>query len=322
MAQSLQSSLKWRSLGTALLRRTGGALLVLWGAATLSFLVLYLLPGDPVDILLGNDPNATEAIRAQIREKYHLDRPIIEQYFLALGNLLRGNLGTSYQLHQPVAQIIGSELMPTVWLAIAAALLAVVISPVLAVLTYGNKRLRSFSHVLELLAISTPSFWLGLLLLTLFSFTLKWVPLNSDNQFVTLILPAIALSLGLIGTLTQVLRNGLEYTMAQPFVLTARARGLSDFAVRLGHALKHALLPAITLSGQIFGNLLGGAVIIEVLFGRPGLGRLLLQAINGKDTPVITGIVLISALAFVVMSFVVDAINALVDPRLKTEVEN
>ncbi|WP_235618465.1 ABC transporter permease [Embleya scabrispora] len=305
-----------------LLRAIGARLVavasVLLGAATLAFVGLKLLPGDPVATLLGPQTTASPAVRAQIRADYGFDEPVFRQYLHYLNELLHGRLGESYQLQQPVSALIGEQFQPTLELASAALALAVVIAVVSAIATAGRRSgLRSALGAWELVAVSTPSFWLGIVLLTVFSFRLQWFPVAGTEGVQTLVLPAVTLALPIAGVLAQVLREGLETALAEPFVVTARARGLSRIAVRARHAFRHAAIPLLTLSGWLTGTLLGGTVLVEKVFARPGIGALTLQSVNTKDMPVVMGVVLLAALVFVVISQVTDLLYLVIDPRLR-----
>ncbi|GAB1820564.1 ABC transporter permease [Herbidospora sp. RD11066] len=297
----------------SLLKRAGAGLAVLWGAATLAFVSLLLIPGDPVSTLLGPATMASAEVRAQIAADYGFDRPVIVRYLDYLGTLLTGDLGSSYQLQRPVGQLIADQLGPTVQLALAAVAAAVVIAVISAIATVG----RPAAGVWELVAVSLPSYWLGILLLTAFSFQLRIFPVIGAQDLAALVLPALTLALPIAGVLAQVLREGLEAALAQPFATTARARGLSQFSVRLRHALRHAAASLATLTGWLVGSLLGGAVLVETVFGRSGIGALALQAVSNKDMPVVMGVVLLSALVFVVISNVVDLLHVAIDPRVR-----
>jgi peptide/nickel transport system permease protein len=300
-----------------LVRRLGQALLVILGAATIAFAALHLVPGDPVRTLLG-PANTSDELAAQVRADLGLDQPILLQYLRFLGRLLTGDLGTSYQLQQPVRQVIGSQLGPTLALALAGLVLGVGLAAVLAVATAGRRRaLRLLSSTVELVAASTPAFATGVLLLTFFSFRWHLFPVAGGSGLEGLALPAVTLALGVFGPFAQVLREGMERALAEPFVLSSRARGTGELLVRVRHALRHALVPVITLSGWAFGALLSGAVIIETVFGREGLGRTLAGAIASRDLPVVTGIVVVSAAAFAVINIGVDWLYRVVDPRLR-----
>jgi peptide/nickel transport system permease protein len=291
---------------------------VLLGAATLAFAGLKLLPGDPVATLLGPQTTASPAVRAQIRADYGFDDPLIGQYLHYLNELLHGRLGESYQLQQPVSALIGEQFGSTLELALSAAALAVAIAVVSALATAGRRSaLRSALGAWELVAVSTPSFWLGIVLLTVFSFRLRWFPVAGTDGMQTLVLPAVTLALPIAGVLAQVLRESLEKALAEPFVVTARARGLSRSAVRIRHAFRHAAIPLLTLSGWLTGTLLGGTVLVEKVFARPGIGALTLQSVNTKDMPVVMGVVLLAALVFVLISQLTDVLYAVIDPRLR-----
>jgi peptide/nickel transport system permease protein len=298
------------------LPRLLGALIVVWGAATLAFLVLHLVPGDPVDIMLGVQSQVSPEIRAQIRDELGLNQPILQQYFGYLGKVVVGDFGMSYRLQRPVTEVIGSQLLPTVQLAATAILFALAIALGIA-LAARTRVARSIASFIELLAISSPTFWTGLLLLTIFSFNLHWFPISGGQGVSSLVLPALTLALPIAGILSQVLRHGLEAANAQPFVDSARARGLSYSQLLGRHTLRHASLPAATLTAYIVGSLLGGAVIIEQLFGRPGIGRVTLEAINNRDIPVVMALVIFAALVFVVVNLIVDAVAPILDPRLR-----
>jgi peptide/nickel transport system permease protein len=188
-----------------------------------------------------------------------------------------------------------------------------------AVLTAGKKLPRSIAAGTELVLISTPSFWLGIVLLFVFSFTLKLFPVSGDRNFAALVLPALSLGLSLGAVIGQVLREGLERALEEPFALTVRSWGTSNLVLRLRHGLRHASLPAVTLTGWLIGGLLSGAVITEAVFGRPGLGRITVDAVLYHDLPVVLAVAIFSAFIYVVMSTIVDVLYLLIDPRLRTE---
>ncbi|WP_219825890.1 ABC transporter permease [Nonomuraea typhae] len=303
---------------TTLLKRLAAAIAVVYGAASLAFLSLHLIPGDPVAILLGPATTASPEVRRQISAELGLDRPLLAQYLGHLGRLSTGDLGSSYQLQRPVWWLIGDQLAPTVQLTAAAIAAALLIALVSAVSTAGRRpAARAIATAWELTAVSLPSYWLGVLLLTAFSFHLRIFPVIGGQGPAALVLPALTLALPIAGVLAQVLREGLESALAQPFALTARARGLSQSAVRLRHALRHAAGSLATLTGWLVGTLLGGAVLVETVFGRPGLGALTLQAVQNRDMPVVMGVVAVSAAVFVAISAAVDLLHRVIDPRLK-----
>ncbi|WP_405387070.1 ABC transporter permease [Streptomyces sp. NBC_01102] len=302
-----------------LLHRAVGAVLVLWGAASLTFLVLHLVPGDPVTTLLGASATDSSALRDQIRHEYHLDDPAAVQYVSFLSKLATGDLGTSYQQQQPVSLIIGEQLGDTAQLALSALALLVVTAVVTAAATAGRRRrVRGAVSGAELVAVSTPAFWLGIVLLTLFSFRMNVFPVAGAGDWRSLVLPAVTLAVPFGSLLAQVLREGMETALHQPFALTARSRGLSGAGLRLRHALRHAAVPAVTLSGWLAGGLLGGTVLVETVFARPGLGRVALDAISGRDIPVVVGLVLLSALVYLVVNACADLLCLWADPRLRS----
>lgn len=302
--------------------RLGLGVFVLWGTVTLVFVALQVLPGDPVEIIYGGENRPTPEQRAQITADFGLDKPVPLQYLTFVSTYLRGDLGMSYLQRRPVSEIIAAELRPTLELAAAASALAIVVALVLALSTAGRR--RGFAHGLvewfELVSISSPSFWIGILLLSLFSFQWRLFDVISDpGSLNALVLPAVTLALGVIGMLSQVLREGLEKALESPFVLSVRTRGVSEAALRLRHLLRHALLPAVTILGWFVGGILGGAVVTEAVFGRSGIGRITVQAIISKDIPVVIGVALLSALVFVLVNLIVDMLYPLIDPRLRRE---
>jgi peptide/nickel transport system permease protein len=293
---------------------------VLWGAATLTFLAINLSAGDPALAILGGpDAMPSAELITQVRVEYGLDQPLWVQYGQYLARLAQGDLGESYRLRIPVLQVIGSQLGATVQLSLAAAALSIILAVTCAVLTANRPRwVRSLVSGTELVLSSAPSFVIGIVLLLLFSFGWHLLPPSGSNSWQALILPSLALALPIAAVLTQVLRQELEDILEQPFIAMARARGMSETGVRLKHALRHALVPLVTLSGFVFASLLGGAVIIEMLFARQGIGRLMLDAAVTKDMPLLLGITLLAAAIYVVVNFLVDLINHWVDPRSKS----
>lgn len=302
-----------------ILRRLLSGLGVLWGAATLTFLAVNLSAGDPAMAILGG-PGAMPSAEliAKVRAEYGLDQPLIVQYGQYLGRLAQGDLGDSYNLRKPVGQVIASKLGATAQLSLSAAALAVLLAVVVAVLSANRAPwIRSLVSGTELVLSSAPSFVIGLILLLVFAFGWHLLPPSGSNGWRALILPSVALALPVAAVLSQVLRQSLEDILEQPFIAMARARGMSETGVRLKHVLRHALVPLVTLAGFVFASLLGGAVVIELLFSRQGIGRLMLDAAVSKDVPLLLGITLLAAAIYVVVNFLVDLINHLVDPRAK-----
>lgn len=319
-ATATQPRVRHTSPAGAVLRRLVASVAVLWGAITLAFVALRLVPGETVHAIAGGGTPLTPELRAEIVREYALDRPFPVQYLDYLGRLLRGDLGDSYALRMPVATAIGQQLGSTLELLAAAIVLALVVSTVVAVLTAHRRPwIRGPFAGLEVVGVAVPAFWLGILLLTVFSFQLHWFPAVGSSGFAALVLPAVALAVAPTCMLSQVLRQGLERTLDEPFVVTARARGIGEAALRLRHVLRHALLPVITLAGWLAGALIGSAVVVEQVFSRQGVGRLVVNAVAHKDMPLVLGVVLITSVCYVLVNIVIDVLYRVVDPRLRTE---
>ncbi|TBZ79177.1 ABC transporter permease [Rhizobium leguminosarum] len=315
---SRRRRLNRNSLGSQILARFGSAILVLWAAVSLSFISLQLAPGDIVSLLIGEQLRTPE-VEAAIRAEWGLDEPLLAQYLSYLTRILHGDFGRSYILQTDVSGLVLSQMLPTLKLTAAALVVAVVFAVASAVITAGKRLPRSIAGGLELILISTPSFWLGILLLFVFSFTLKLFPVSGDRDFSALVLPALSLGLSLGAVIGQVLREGLERALEEPFALTVRSWGVGDLVLRLRHGLRHAALPAVTLTGWLIGNLLSGAVITEAVFGRPGLGRITVDAVLAHDLPVVLAVAVLSAFIYVVLSTLVDVLYLLLDPRLRND---
>jgi peptide/nickel transport system permease protein len=287
---------------------------VVWGAATAGFIALRLIPGDPVDVMLGVQARVSDAVRDQIRVDWGLDQPPLVQYFSYLGRLVQGDLGVSYQLRAPVVDVIAQQALPTLQLTAGALFLAIVMALGGALFGRG-KRIKPVVSVVELVIISSPTFWIGLLLLALFSFQLNWFPVTATTGLSSLVLPSLTLALPVAGIISQILRQGLDFAEGQAFSTTARARGVSPAGLVARHSLRHAAMDTLTLGGYLIGSLLGGAVLVESVFARPGLGRVAIRAIIGRDLPVILGVIVLAALVFAVLNLVVDLSYRALDPR-------
>lgn len=311
-----------------LLGRLAAAALVAWVVATVVFFALRSAGGDPSEAILGGPGSqASDEAMARVRQEYSLDEPLVVQYLLQLARTVTFQLGDSYARRRPVSELIGDQLGGTLVLAAFGLLLAWVIALTVAtaaVLARGRvaRRAVGLLRAGEVIASVMPHFWLGAVLVAIFAGGLGWLPAtSSDNSLRALILPALTLAVPVAGFLGQVMRDGLEEAHAAPFATTARTRGASEGGVLWRHSLRHAALPAIALSGWAFGSLLSGAVVIETLFGRPGLGRLLIDATHSRDVPLVIGVVLVIALGYVVVMTVADVLERVVDPRLRGRVE-
>ncbi|MFG1637140.1 ABC transporter permease [Pseudonocardia alni] len=303
-----------------LLRRLGLVAVVLWAAWTVSFVVLYLLPGDPVATMASasdGEPVSPAELDA-LRARYGLDQPLPVQYVTKLWAALHGDLGTSFASGQDVRTAVAQALPPTLQIAAAGLLVAVVGGTAVALAATWARTpwLRQVLASLPSLAVSLPVFWVGLMLVQLFSFSLGWLPSVGDRGPESLILPAVTLGLPTGALVAQVLAKSLTQALDSPYVTTARAKGVGAAAVHLRHALGNAAIPALTVLGYVVGNLLAGSVVVETVFTRPGLGRLTVASVGAQDIPVVQGIVLFAALAFVVVNLLVDLAYPLLDPRV------
>ena len=236
---------------------------------------------------------------------------------------LRGKAGAKVfremSLNEPVIGVITGSLGATVALAVGAAVLGFALAIILALATAGRPHARAVSRVAELTAISMPNFWIGILLLAVFSFQLRWFPVLGGQGIQALVLPWITLALPITGVLSLVCRDGLERALEQPFAVTTRARGSGELRLLLRHALRHAILPVLTLSTWSLGELLGGVVVVETVFARQGIGEVLVTAVGGRDFPVVTGVVVLSALTFSLINIGVDVAYRAIDPRLRQD---
>jgi peptide/nickel transport system permease protein len=309
------------------LRRLPSALLILVLASVLIFLVIRLVPGDPVATLAG--PDATPAARAAIRAELGLDQPVLSQYFVWLGNLFRGDLGRSYMIGGDIGSLVGAGLVNTVVLTMTALLMAVVVGVTSAVVAVVANR-RWLDAVLagaNTLAVALPTFVTGLLMILGLAVLVPVLPAGGtppdgflarpDIALQYLLLPALCLALPAAAALTRFLTDGLQQQMAQPYVVTATALGISRRRIVLTQALRNALPSTVTLLGIQVGVLLGGAVLVEAIFSWPGLGELIEQAISTRDYPVVQVLLLLSVAVFVVTQLVTDVVHAWLDPRVR-----
>lgn len=293
---------------------------VLWAAYTLTFLILYILPSDPVTIMLNQGEQSTVDI-AQVnalKALYHLDQPFYIQYAWSLWDLLHFNLGHSIVSGDPVTRLVLQALPPTLLLAFCALIVAIIVGGGLAagvsVLPAG--RLKSAFLALPSLGAALPTFWLGLLLLQGFSFSHAWFPAMGNQGWQSLVLPTLTLAVPTAATLAQVMNRSLADVWRRPFIDALRLKGASTAHLLWRHVVPNAAIPLLTLTGMVFGHLLAGAVVTETIFSREGLGRLAQGAVSTQDIPVVQGVVLTAATIFVMVNFVVDLLYPLLDPRL------
>jgi peptide/nickel transport system permease protein len=304
---------------------------VLLGVSLLVFLMLHLLPGDPVMMMLtqhqgGSAPTASGSITDEMYENMYrelgLDRPLPVQFASFLWGVVRLDLGTSFRGGQEVTSIIAQNLPYTIQLAVASLGVAMILGLVLGTIAAIKKGtwVDGASMVVAVVGVSMPSFWLGIMLLLVFALHLNLLPaVGLGTGWKSLILPAVALGFGASAIIARLTRSSLVEVLNEDYIRTSRAKGLREYRVITGHAMRNALIPVITVSGLLFGNLLGGTIVIETVFARPGIGRVAVQAILERDFPVVQGVVLISAVAYVLVNFLVDISYAFIDPRIRYE---
>lgn len=290
---------------------------VLLGVLTLVFFLIHLIPGDPIDVMLGE--RAAEADRVALRAALHLDDPILTQYGRFLAGVARGDLGRSLTTQRPVAGLILARYPATLQLAAAALLVSLFIALPLGTLSAVRPRsmLDAGGLLFSLFGVSMPTFWLGPLLIILFSLKLDWLPVSGRHGIASLVLPALTLGLGMSAILVRMTRSSLLEIFPKEFVLAARAKGLPERRVILRHALRNALVPLLTIVGLQIGALLTGSIITETIFSWPGLGRLTIQAIQGRDYPLVQGCILAIALTYLLVNLLIDLLYAAVDPRVQ-----
>ena len=301
--------------------KVGSAVLVLVAAASVTFFAQLLVPGDRATTILnlqtGRAQSYSATELAPVNHKFGFDHPLLVQWLDYVGGLFKGDLGTSYTQYRPVTQVIGDQILPSLELTVLALVVAWVLALTVTLLTVKRGRVATaLGSGWEALTASLPPYWIGVVLLVVFSVELRIFPVIGGDSAAGTVLPVLTLAIPLAGFLGQVTRDEFEKVLDQPFVTTARTRGMGETAVRLRHALRHSVIPAITLSGWALGALLSGAVIAENIFGRPGIGQVLVTAVNTRDVPTVSGIVLVVAAVYVVANLLVDLTYRLVDPRL------
>ncbi|WP_104666876.1 ABC transporter permease [Ensifer adhaerens] len=297
------------------LRRLLLLLPVFFVVSLVVFFIIHLVPGDPIDNLMR--AGSTPEQRLQIAAKYGLDRSLVEQYLTWMGRLLTGDLGTSIIQGRPVSTLIAHNMPYSLQLGIAALLFSTLTGIAAGVIaaSYQGTRVDDAITGFILLGSTVPSFWLGLLLILVFAVWLGWVPVSGARGWTSLILPVIAAGLGGIALVARVTRIAMIETARQDFVVLLHAKGLPPFLIQLRHVLRHAMVPVVTILGLRIGWVLGGAVTIEYVFARPGLGSLLIRALNQRDYPLVQGCLLMLAMAVIVGALIGDIVQAAMDPR-------
>jgi len=310
-----------RSLGVRLAQVIPTLLLV----SVLVFCLQQLMPGDPALVLAGEERDP--AVLAQIRAELWLDRSLPVQYFHWIGHVLQGDLGFSWRIRQPVAQLVLTKLPVTLQLGAMAFVIAVCIGVPLGILSavYKNRPLDYIANAVGLAGLSTPNFWLGIMLILLVSVDLGWlppsgyVPLTEDwrQSVATTIMPAFVLGNAISAILMRHTRSAMLIALEQDYVRTARAKGLREWVVVLRHALRNALVPVVTLGALELGTLLSGAVLTEQVFSIPGFGKLIVDAVFNRDYPVVQGVVLVTATVYVLLNLLADVLYVFINPRLR-----
>ncbi|TQF77635.1 ABC transporter permease [Elioraea sp. Yellowstone] len=313
-------------MGGFLLRRVGQIIPTLLFVSILIFGLQQLMPGDPALILAGEERGDPQVL-AQIRAELNLDRPIHEQYVLWLGNVLQGDLGFSWRIREPVGKVIIEKLPVTVQLGLMAFAIACLIGIPAGIVSAVRKDRPAdwIANGIALAGISTPNFWLGIMMILLFSVKLGWlppsgyVPLAEDwrQSLATTIMPAFVLGTGIAAVLMRHTRSAMVQAMAQDYVRTARAKGLAERVIVAKHALRNALVPVVTLGALELGTLLSGAVLTEQVFTIPGFGKLIVDAVFNRDYPVVQGVVLVVAVIYVGLNLAADVLYVLINPRLR-----
>lgn len=292
------------SFGARMLEKLGSALLVIWAVITVTFIAVRAIPGDPLEAVLGGPgSNASEEAVAQAIRDYGFDLPLWQQYVRYLGQILTGDLGTSYSLRRPVTHIVAEQFPATLELAIFALLLGWVLALLSAwASVVGGRRIWNFASGVEAVTSILPQFWLAIVLIAILAVGFGLPVAVSVPGWKGLIVPAITLAIPAAGYLGQTMRERMLDTLEQPFVTAARARGISRTQLFFRHVLRHAALPAVAISAWQFGNLISGAVVVETIFARQGLGRTLLNAVLARDVPLVSGALITVAVVYVTMT--------------------
>jgi peptide/nickel transport system permease protein len=304
------------------IRRAGLSVLVVIGVSIAVFMMLRLVPGDPVTVMLSQSAGAQDAQR--LRHELGLDQPLYAQYGDYVGRAVQGDLGRSIRLQQSVISLIGQRFPATLELAFASLVVASVFGVLfgaLSAVSHG-RWLDHLVRVGSLAGLSLPSFWLGLMLLLVFGLWLRVLPIAGNDSLSSIVLPAVTLAMVPLGLITRIVRSSMLEVLGEDYVRTARAKGVGQRGVISHHVLRNTLIPLVTVVGIQFGTLLGGAIIVEKVFAWPGVGQLLVDAVAARDFPLVQGIVLFIAIGFVLVNLAVDLLYALIDPRVRDEMES
>ncbi|HHB92617.1 MAG TPA: ABC transporter permease [Thioploca sp.] len=299
-----------------LFSRLFSTLIVMLGVVTLVFLLIHLVPGDPVQAMLGE--SATSVDQEVLRTSLGLDQPLLTQWQSYISGLFQGDLGISLYSKNPIIDMLWERLPATLELAIAGLLVALILAIPLGSIAALRKdgMYDNIAMVFALLGVSIPNFWLGPMLIYLFSLTFGWLPVSGNDSLLSLILPALTLGTALAAILARMIRSTLLEVLNEDYIRTARAKGLRESAIVIHHALRNASLPLITVLGLQLGTLLGGAVITEIIFAWPGIGQLTIESIERRDYPVVQACILLISLSYVLVNTLTDLIYTWLDPRV------
>jgi peptide/nickel transport system permease protein len=299
-------------------RRLGLCVLIVTGVSFLVFMMIHVVPGDPVLVMLAESPSVED--RASLEQQLGLDEPIYEQYWSYVSRAVHGDLGRSIRLQVPVTTLIRARFPNTLVLTVASLGLAVVLGILFGTISAVFHRTAGDYAVTlgALVGVSLPSFFLGIMLLLFFGLKLNWLPIAGNTEGVrSLVLPAITLAVVPLAVIARLTRSSLLTALGEDYIRVARAKGLSRGKVVLRHGLRNSLIPVVTVVGVQFGTLMAGAVIVESVFAWPGIGRLLINAVNDRDFPLIQGIVLVVSVGFVLVNLLVDVLYPAMDPRVR-----
>lgn len=308
-------------MARSIIERVLTALFVVFGSTFLVFTILYVLPGDPVDTIL--DPSvATPEMIEKLRQELGVDQPFHIQLFQYYSQLFQGDFGQSLVNSTPVLPQILEQFPKTLALTLASASISIVLGLSLGVLSaiHRNKAIDILARIIGLFGISMPTFWTGILLILIFSVHLGWFPSLGSDGWQTLILPAFTLGVIGAGSIIRMVRNSMLEVISENFIITLRSKGLSERMIMYRHALRNALIPALTMMGMIIGDMLAGTVIIETVFSRQGIGRLIADAIMASDLPVVQGVIFFTAILYITINLIVDLSYTVIDPRVRRSI--
>jgi peptide/nickel transport system permease protein len=302
-----------------IIKRLFGAIFVLFSISTIVFFLIHIIPGDPVEVMLGETATATD--REALRHSLGLDLPIIQQWFLYLHGFFHFDLGASLHSKQLVSQLLLEHISPTLILSFASLFIAIIISVPLGILSavYKDSIWDRLSMMTAILGISIPNFVMGPLLILIFSLWLGWFPVSGNEGISSLILPALTLGTALAAILSRMIRSSMIEILQEDYIRSVRARGLTEFNILIYHALRNALLPVVTILGMQLGTLLAGAVITETIFSWPGIGQLMIESIQKRDYPVVQGCVILISFTYVLINLVADFVCVSLDPRIRVD---